>query len=123
MTAAYSTCAMELPSKYVMMEAEEMTYLEGGGKITISLSRDFLRDCVTASLSAICTIVCTGIGMAIAGPAGGALASKLGPVVGGALGAAIGWIIGGSISRTRITSGVKFSVDVPFLPSKSIYIG
>ena len=43
-------------------------------------------------------------------------------MVGGILGAAIGWIIGGSISRTRITSGVKFSVDVPFLPSKSIYI-
>lgn len=49
--------------------------------------------------------------MAIAGPAGGAL------------GAAIGWIIGGSISRTRITSGVKFSVDVPFSPRKSMYIG
>lgn len=81
----------------------------GYGTVTITLKKDFLRDVVTASTSALGTI----IGAAIFGFSGA------GAVIAGAIGAALGWIIGGSLSRKFINKELKFKVWIPFVKTKS----
>ena len=72
--------ALVMPSSYAVMNEEEMTYVEGGGTITVKFSKDFIRDSVTAITSAVCTIIGSVIGTAVGSS-----------VVGGAIGAAVGW--------------------------------
>ena len=52
-----------MPSSYAVMSEDEMTYVEGGGTVTVVMSKEFLRDCITATLSAVVSIVCTYIGL------------------------------------------------------------
>ncbi len=100
-----------MPSNYAVVTDNEMEYVEGGGTLAITLKKDFLRDLVTASCSAIGIIVGTII---VGGSSGGTAA-----VVGGAIGGALGWIIGGTLSRKFINKDLKFSVWVPFVPNKT----
>lgn len=111
---------MVMPSRCTLMDEEEMTYVEGGGTITVVCSVDFLKDCITASTSAVVSIICAGIGIAVGGPIGGAVGKTAGSVIGAAVGAALGWIIGGSISRNSIKKSISFDVDIPILNSRTL---
>ena len=99
-----------MPSNFVAINENEMEYVEGGGTLTITLKRDFLRDMLTASCSAIGVVV----GTIIAGGSSAGMAA----VVGGAVGGALGWIIGGTLSRKYINKDITFSVWVPVLSSR-----
>ncbi|MCI9370376.1 MAG: hypothetical protein HFH65_08685 [Lachnospiraceae bacterium] len=103
-----------MPSSYIAMDEEEMTYVEGGGTIKLNFSRDFLRDCLTATLSGVTAIVCGIIGTVAGGP--------LGCIIGGGIGAALGWIIGGSIARSKIKNGATVKIWIPFVKSRTYNI-
>lgn len=106
--------ALVMPSNYVAMDEEEMTYVEGGGTIKLNFSRDFLRDCLTATLSGVTGIVCGIIGTAVGG--------SVGCIIGCGIGAALGWIIGGSIARSNIKDGATLKIWIPFVKSKTYNI-
>lgn len=114
--------ALVMPSSYAVMDEEEMMYLEGGGTVTLVMSVEFLRDCITATLSAVVSIACAGIGIAVGGWIGGKIGKSVGSVVGGALGAAIGWIIGGSVARGSIKSSQTVKIEIPIISSRTIYL-
>ena len=114
--------ALVMPSNYAVMSEDEMMYVDGGGTVKVVMSRDFLRDCITAGLSAVVSIVCTAIGVAVGGVIGGAVGKTVGSVVGAALGAAIGWIIGGSTSRSKIKSGKTVKINIPIVSSRTCYL-
>ena len=103
--------ALVMPSNYAIVNDNEMEYVEGGGTLAITLKKEFLRDFVTASCSAIGIIIGTII---VGGSSAGTAA-----VVGGAIGGALGWIIGGTLSRKFINKDLKFSVWVPLVRSKA----
>ena len=110
LTANYG---LVLPKNYVSIDSTEMEYVDGGGTITLTFSRDFLRDCVTAGTSFLFG--------AIFGVLGNLGTTVLG-IICGALGAALGWIIGGSIARSCITSDKTIGIYIPFIKSFSRYI-
>ena len=56
--------AMVLPSSYVVMNEEEMTYTEGGGKLTVKASARTVKIIATTGVG----IVGNAIGMAFGGP-------------------------------------------------------
>ncbi|MHB1421195.1 MAG: RHS repeat-associated core domain-containing protein [Bacillota bacterium] len=76
------------------------------------LQRDFLRDVVTASSSALGIIIATAI-FSWTGP---------GAVYAGAIGGALGWIIGGSLSRKYINNDLKFQVWIPLVKARTYTI-
>jgi len=84
----------------------------GNATITIILKRDFLRDVVTASSSALGIIIAAAI-FSWTGP---------GAVYAGAIGGALGWIIGGSLSRKYINNDLKFQVWIPLLKARTYTI-
>jgi len=112
---------MVLPASYAVIEEEEMMYLEGGGKVTVRVSKAFMRDALTASATAAATVLGWAIATKLVALTGGAL-SPLGGVIASAAGGAIGWIFGGVVSRAKITKDVSFSVNVPFMSSRTIRI-
>lgn len=103
--------ALVMPSRYAVMDNDEMTYVEGGGTITVKFSKDFIRDSITAITSAVCTIIGAAIGTAIGNS-----------VVGGAIGAAVGWIVGGSFARARIKKGTQIKFNIWFVSTRTIKI-
>lgn len=112
MTMTYDG-TMVMPKNYAVVTEDEMTYVDGGGTVNITFSRDFLRDVCTAGLSTVCAIV-----GGIIGTAGTPLAS----IVFGAVGAGIGWIVGGNIARTYINSDKSISFYLPWNISGNYYI-
>lgn len=103
-----------MPSSYAVMDVEEMMYLEAGGTVSITFTKDFLRDCITAG----CCLAGGIIGLLIGGGASGGTAAAIASLAGGA----IGWIIGGAIARGTVKENKTLSVWVPFVPSKSYTI-
>lgn len=104
--------ALVMPNSFDIINEEEMTYIDGGKTVTVTFSRDFLRDCVTAGLSGACAAIAGAIGT-LGTPVVGAVCA--------AFGAALGWVVGGSISRAYIKSDQSIRVWIPFR-NKDIYI-
>jgi membrane protein DedA with SNARE-associated domain len=106
------TGAMVLPQNAVVMQEEEMRYVEGGATVTVKFTKAFIRDTVTAVIGAVCTIIGTAIGTAVGSS-----------VVGGAIGGAIGVVVGGKVSRRCIKKGFSFKIKVPKLKkNRTVYI-
>ena len=105
--------ALVMPKNYAVVNEEEMTYIEGGEWITVTFSRDFLRDCITAGSSFAYGAICAAVGT---------LGTPVAAAIFGAFGAAYGWIIGGSIARSKIQSDKSIEVFIPFAVN-DIYVG
>ncbi len=103
------TLAMALDNSFEIMNEDEMYDVNGGAWVSIVLSKDFVRDLITASLSAIGAII---------GGALGSVVPILGTSVCAAIGASLGWIIGGAIARGAIRGDgdytSPFKIFVPF---------
>ena len=61
MNATYVTCALQMPSNYVLMDVNEMEYTEGG----FSISKTVFKYTVTAVITAGCLAL--GGGLSVAG--------------------------------------------------------
>ena len=105
--------ALVMPNNFAVVNEEEMTYVSGGETLTVTFSRDFLRDCVTAGMSTLLAAILGALG---------SLGSGVCAAVCAAVGAGLGWIIGGSIARSQIKSDQSISVWIPFVKKKKFYI-
>ena len=56
--------ALVMPSSYAVMDEEEMTYVEGGGTITVKASADTVRTICRSGAA----LIGTAVGMAFGGP-------------------------------------------------------
>ena len=51
------TCALQMPSNYVVMDTEEMEYLEGGGTVKISISQRAVKQIISVGSSVAVSLV------------------------------------------------------------------
>ena len=107
------TSTLKMPTNFAVVNAEEMMYLEAGGTIKVTFSRDFLRDAITAGSSFVFGAISGAIGT---------LGTPVAAAVCAAFGASYGWIWGGSVARSYITSDKTISVNIPLVKSRSYYI-
>jgi hypothetical protein len=102
---------MVMPSKYIEIDREEMTYIEGGGTITITLSKSYLE----AYLGITCAAIGTIIGTAICGGLSGGTAAYVGAFIGGF----IGGVIGTRLTQKYAKKDLVFSLNIPLSCIKS----
>lgn len=107
---------IKLPNQYLELDQEDMMYLDGGGLVTVSCSKAFMIDLITAGSS----FLLAAIGAAIGGFVGAAVAKAITPIAMGAL----GWILGGTIARSSVTrsSYTLFKADIPLIGRTSMYL-
>ncbi len=104
--------ALVMPSSYAIMDEEEMTYVEGGGTLTVSYNIKVTKNLIKACASA-------GVGAAV-GVIVGSITSKLHWILGVAIGVVTGVItslVMSYISDTKM-SNIK---DKTFKGSCSIW--
>lgn len=91
--------ALVMPRNCVAMSNDEMMYLEGGGTVTVVLTKGFLQTVQAASWAAIGGIV------------GGTIGGPVGATVGGVIGAAVGYCWGKNAKSVTFKINVKGCSD------------
>lgn len=95
-----------MPKSFVKMQTEEMTFLDGGGEVTLTAKN--------TTLQRIGRIFCIVAGATIGAVLGVRIGSWIGGIVGLVIGAAFGWIVGNYIANNVIPSSgnKKFTSSV-----------
>jgi hypothetical protein len=104
---------LTMPQGAILMDAEEMTYVEGGGTISVTFSKAFLQNALTAGVAAIVTIAVAAICAQFP------LLTPFAGTVIKASSAFVSAVIAGVVARSLITSDKTLSLSFFLLPNWS----
>lgn len=129
--------ALEMPSNYALMCEEEMTYVEGGGTVTITIKKSTIQGvigtisgaasgwAINAALDSLAIPIATAIELGTAGAGtlavGAFLIAWHGAAAGIASGIA-GSIVGTGVSKIYTGGDQSVSITKDFLPNFSVTI-
>ena len=129
--------ALSMPSSYVVMNEEEMTYTEGGGTVSVTLKKSTMQAvigtisgaatgwAINAALDSLAIPIATAIELGTAGAAtlavGAFLIAWHGAAAGIASGIA-GSIVGTGVSKIYTGGDKTVSITKSFLPNFSLTI-
>lgn len=105
--------SIQLPNSYIEIEKDEMEYIDGGGTLTLKISKSTLQFAISRSVWAAGSFLGALAGNSLAGPFGTKAGIMIGGVLGGIIGSSIGGFIASRIAKSSVTIRYSSSI-IPF---------